>query len=308
MRVVVAGATGALGRSLVPALVANGHEVVAVVRPGAPAHPQQELWAGTIVADVLDREALLAAAEGIRADAVLHELTALKRLPLRYRDLDATDVLRTRGTANLLALAEAVGATRLVTQSFLGGYGYRDHGSTPLGEDAPFGAPARPAGLDRVVAALREAEERTLRTPGLDGVVLRYGLFYGPESIAAMRPALARRALPVPRGGGGTSSWVLLPDAAAATVAALERGRAGEAYNVADEQPVRWATFFDAVAEAVGAPRPLRLPLPLLRAAAPYGARVMQSSIPLSTAKARRELGFEPAAPTYREGLALAVG
>jgi nucleoside-diphosphate-sugar epimerase len=306
MRVVVAGATGAVGRHLVPALVANGHEVVAVVRPSSSAYPQQDLWAGSIRADALDRGALLAAADGVRADAVINELTALKRLPLRYRDLDATNLLRTRGTENLVALARLVGATRMVTQSFLGGYGYEDH-SAPLTEEAPFGGPAGTAGLEPVIAALREAERRTLSTPGLDGVVVRYGLFYGPDSLAGIRPMLARRALPVPRGGGGVSSWAFLPDAAAATVAALERGRAGEAYNVADEVPVRWSDFFDEVAAAVGAPRPLRLPMPVLKAAAPYGAEVMRSSIPLSIAKARRELAFRPSVATYREGIALAT-
>ena len=304
MRVVLAGATGALGNHLVPALVAAGHEVIAIVRDPSAPNRHRRRWAGTIAADVLDRSALLGAAAGIRADAVVHELTALKRLPLRYGDLDATNVLRTTGTRNLVALAEQVGATRMVTQSFLGGYGYGDHGPDLLTEAAPFAPHGRTAGLERVLAALREAERLTRTTAGLDGIVLRYGLFYGPEPLATMLPLLAKRRLPVPSGGGGTHSYIHLPDAATATVAALERGRPGEAYNVCDAEPVRWADFVDAAAGAFGLPRPMRVPERVLRVA-PYGHAVMMSRIPLSGAKAGRELGFRPSAPTYRDGLAL---
>lgn len=304
MRVIVAGATGALGIPLVAQLVAAGHEVVGITRrPDAVGRA----WSGAIVADVLDRDALLRAARGVRADAVIHELTAIRGLPLRYRDLDATNALRVRGTSNLLGLAEAVGAHRMVTQSFLGGYGLIDHGRTPIVEGAPFGVPgsaARP--LVPIIAALKAAERLTRAMPGIEGIALRYGLFYGRDSLRTTVAILRRRALPVPAGGGGVHSYVHLPDAASATVAALERGAAGRSYNVCDDRPVAWNDFFDAVARRFGAPRPLRVPDWVFRAT-PYARALQRSSIPMSNARARAQLGWAPAAPTIEQGLALAA-
>jgi nucleoside-diphosphate-sugar epimerase len=301
VKVVVAGATGVIGRPLVAALLDAGHEVIGVTRRPDGAG---ERWSGAIVADVLDRDALLAAATGVRADAVIHELTAIRGLPLRHRDLDATNRLRIEGTSNLLGLAAAVGATRMVTQSFLGGYGLVPRGPEPIVEGAPFGVPGRatPA-LRPITEALKAAERLTRAMPGVEGVNLRYGLFYGPEWLGAMAAMLRRRSLPVPRSGGGLHSYVHVPDAAAATVAALERGRPDQAYNVCDDRPVAWNDFFDAAARALGAPRPLRVPTWVFRAT-PYARDLLRSSIPMSNAKARRELGWAPAAPTIEEGLA----
>ena len=305
MRVVVAGATGAIGVPLVAGLIAAGHDVIGISRrPDAGAGRG---WAGTIVADVLDRETLLRAARGVRADAVIHELTAIRGLPMRYRDLDATNRLRVEGTSNLLGLAEAVGATRMVTQSFLGGYGLVDHGRESIREGAPFGVAGKAAPkVVPIIAALKAAERLTRSMPGLEGVNLRYGLFYGADSLRAMAPMLRRRLLPVPRTGGGTHSYVYLPDAAAATVAALERGRADRAYNVCDDRPTAWNDFFDAAARAVGAPRPLRVPAAVFRAT-PYASTFLRASIPMSNARAREELGWAPSAPTVEEGLAFAA-
>ena len=304
MRVVVAGATGTIGTPLVAQLVDAGHEVIGITR-------RQERrgarWSGAIVADVLDRDALLAAASGVRADAVIHELTAIAGLPLRYRDLDATNRLRVQGTSNLLGLAEAVGAHRMVTQSFLAGYGLVDHGTAPIVEGAPFGVPGGATRSVRpIIEALKAAERLTRATPGVDGVNLRYGFFYGPESLRSMAALLRRRALPVPRHGGGVHSYVYVPDAASATVAALERGAANQAYNVCDDRPVAWNDYFDAAARAVGAPRPLRVPRWVF-GATPYARDVLSSSIPMSNAKARTRLGWAPSAPTIEEGFALAA-
>jgi nucleoside-diphosphate-sugar epimerase len=304
MRVIVAGATGAIGRPLVDLLVAAGHEVVGITRrPGAVAPS----WAGAIVADVLDRDALLSAARGVRADAVIHELTALRRLPTRYRDLDATNLLRVRGTSNLIGLAEAAGATRMVTQSFLGGYGLVARGPEPIREGAPFAVPGRATPKVRpIIEALKAAERLTRAQPWLEGVNLRYGLFYSADSLRTLTGPLRRRLLPVPRSGGGVHSYVLVADAAAATVAALERGRADRAYNVCDDRPVGWAEFVDAAARAVGAPRPLRVPDALFRAT-PYAAELIRSSIPMANGRARTELGWTPSAPTIDTGLPLAA-
>ncbi|MGT2427079.1 NAD-dependent epimerase/dehydratase family protein [Amnibacterium kyonggiense] len=299
MRVIVAGASGAIGRPLVEQLLARGHEVIGVSRrpvegPG---------WSGAIVADVLDHDALLAAARGVRADAVVHELTATRGVPLRPRDLDATNRLRTVGTSHLLRLAAAVGATRMVTRSFLGGYGFVPRGPAPIAEGAPFAVPGTTApGLRPIIEALKAAERLTRATPGIEGVVLRYGLLYGSGSTDRLAALLHRRALPVPRTGGGVHSYVAVTDAAAAAVAALERGRPGRSYNVCDDDATGWNDFFDAAARAVGAPAPTRVPDAFFRAA-PYLDALRRSSIPMANTRAKEELGWSPSASSTAEGL-----
>jgi nucleoside-diphosphate-sugar epimerase len=213
-----------------------------------------------VVADVPNTDALMTAARGLRVDAVVHELTAIRKLPARYRTW--TRPLRTEGTANLLTLARAAGATLMVTQSFLGGYGYSNHRADNrsrtyrLTEEDGFGLPGRTPGLERIIAALREAERLTLTSPGIAGVVLRYGVFYGHgATLRTMLSLLKKRQLPVPRDAGGARSYAYLPDAAAASVAALERGRPGHAYNICDDEPTDWAAFIDAATRTFGLPR-----------------------------------------------------
>lgn len=311
MRVLLAGATGAIGRHLTTSLTAAGHQVVGLTRSPSAARRFSAHWADAIVADVLDPAALRDAARGHRADAVIHQLTALSRLPYRYRDLEPTNRLRTEGSRHLLALARDVGATRVVVQSFLGGYGYLDHrptlgqrGQSLIDESRPFGEPSGHGPRDRILTALRDAEQLTRTAEGLEGIALRYGLFYGAGGpLETMLPLLRGRRLPLPRDGGGTHSYSWLPDAASATVAALEHGVPGQAYNVCDDQPVQWNTFIEALAAAAGAPRPLHVPGWLFRAA-PYARDLMTSTIPMSNQRARRELDWAPRAPTYREGIA----
>jgi nucleoside-diphosphate-sugar epimerase len=306
MRVVVAGATGAIGVPLVRDLVDHGHEVIGVTRSAQSAADNGHIWAGAIVANVLDAESLRSAARPIRADAVIHQLTALARPPIRYRDLDQTNDLRIRGTRHLLELAAVVGATRFVTQSFFGGYGYGDHGEAILTEEDHFAPSGRSAGLERALAAMRSGEQQVLSSTNVEGVALRYGLFYGPgRPLDPVLKMLGRRRFPIPRGGGGTLSYLYVPDAARATVAALERGRAGQAYNVCDDEPVPWGTFISAMAMTFGTPPPIRVPSWMLRAA-PYAHAFMTSTIRLSNQRAKEELDWSPSAPTYREGLRLA--
>ena len=303
MKVLLAGASGALGVRITTLLVHHGHEVLGLARDPAGAPRLAALGATPVVADALDREGLLRAVDGLAADAVVDELTELKKPPTRHRGMARTDRLRTEGTANLLAAAEALGARRFLTQSFVLGYGYRDHGRNLLTEDAPFG---RPAGnrSDPHVAAMLSTEQQAFTAP--EGIALRYGVLYGGDA-ASMGPLLARRAVPVAE--GGLLGWVHHQDAAAATVAALERGRGGQAYNVTDDLPATWQEVFLAMARALGAPRPPRVPRWLFRLAAPYVASfVVDSSMRVSNAKARRELGWRPAYPTYEDGIgALAV-
>jgi nucleoside-diphosphate-sugar epimerase len=303
VKVLVAGSTGTIGIPLVQALLANGHYVYGLTRRPSNGPLLASLDAEPIIADATDRDALLAAVDGLTADAVIHQLTALRRPPVRHRDMARTNALRTRGTVNLLEAANTIGARRFVTQSMIFGYGYGDWGDRLLSEGDRFGPPGR-GRLEQHLAAMRSAEHQTFTTEGVHGVALRYGLFYGPGgAIEGLVAALRRRRLPIPRDAGGTLSWIYVDDAAAATVAALERGRAGQAYNVVDDEPVRWRAFLSTLAKAIGAPPPPTMPGWLLRLA-PYAATIMTSTLRVSNAKAKTELDWKPSVPTYREGVA----
>jgi nucleoside-diphosphate-sugar epimerase len=297
MKVLIAGATGAVGRPLVRMLAEGGHEVFALTRSRRPVP-----GATSVVADAMDRMNLLAAVDGLRLDAVVHQLTALKKVPTREGLMAATNALRTEGTTNLLAVAGATGAHRFVSQSFFGGYGFRDHGAEPLTEDASFGEPDGSFGRD-TIAAMRSAEEQIFTAEGVEGISLRYGGFYGPGSVDGMLEALRGRRLPVAR--GGVAPWTYVEDAATATVAALEHGRGGRAYNICDDEAATWLDVVTELARVFALPRPMVVPGALVRLMAPYaGALMTRTSMRLSTAKARDELGWKPSVTGYREGLA----
>jgi nucleoside-diphosphate-sugar epimerase len=303
MRVLLAGATGALGAPLTEALVAAGHEVIALSRSTARVGRLPDTGVSSVVADALDRDALLRAVDGLTADAVIHELTALSRPPTRSSGMASTDRLRTEGTANLLAAAGELGAERFVTQSIILGYGYRDHGDRELTEDDPFGVPQGDR-ADPHLAAMLSTEQQAFTAP--EGVALRYGLLYGGDS-ATMRPILLRRRLPV--AAGGLLGWVHHEDAVAATVAALERGVPGRAYNVVDDRPATWAEVFTAMAAAVGAPPPRSVPAWVLRLVAPYVASfAVDTSMRVSNRKAEEELRWTPRYPSYDAGMAAVRG
>jgi nucleoside-diphosphate-sugar epimerase len=305
MRVLFAGASGAVGTPLTRQLIAAGHQVVGISRSQANAQRLRAAGAEAVVADVLDRENLLTAVRDVRADAVMHQLTALGTTKIRDA-MQGTNTLRTTGTAHLIAAARAVGAHRFLTQSIVLGYGYRDHGPHTITENDPFAEPAT-GRFGPAITALRSAEEQVLSADEMEGVALRYGGFYGPDSFTRMIVNLVRkRRLPVPSSGGGFVSFIYLEDAAAATVAALEKGRAGQAYNIVDDEPVRWADYLDALAAELGARRPWRVPTWMLRAI-PYLHTLMTTSMRVSNAKAKRELGWTPAVSTYRDGIPLVV-
>jgi nucleoside-diphosphate-sugar epimerase len=292
MKVLLAGGSGTLGRRVTEALVADGHVVARLGR--GPAND--------VRADLLDRDALLRTLDGRGFDVVVHAATALSgRKMARHQDMDATNELRTTGTVHLLEAARAVGAHRFVAESMMFGYGYGDHGARPVTEaGTPFGPRGTNARLERHVGAMRIKEELTLGADGIEGIALRFGLFYGAGvTDTGMLPLLRKRALPVVADHGRALSWVAVDDAARAVAAAVTRGRAGEAYNIADDEPVGFGTHFKAVAEAFGAPRPPTLPLWVLRAA-PLIHTIMTTQIRLSTTKAKVELGW---APTYRSSL-----
>ena len=301
MRVLLAGASGAIGMPLIRQLHAAGHEVLAIHRSPQGGSRLAATGATPIQVDVLSRPALLRALEGQRAEAVISELTALKKPPARHQDMAATNRLRTEATANLLVAARQLDARRFITQSMVFGYGYGDWGGRVLTEADPFGPPGHGRFEDHV-AAMRSNEQQVFTATGLDGIALRYGLLYGPGPAGdAMIDGLRRRRLPVTR-KSGVLPWVSIDDAAAATVAALERGEPGAAYNVADDEPVSLATLLTALASTVGAPRPWLVPGWLL-AVAPYARAIMTGGLRVSSARAVRELGWTLQAPTYHEGI-----
>ena len=303
MKVLLAGASGAVGTPLTRTLIAAGHDVVGITRSEANAERLRAGGAEVVVADVLDRGNLLAAVRDVRADAVVHQLTALGTTKMREA-MRGTNALRTTVTTHLLAAARAVGAHRFLTQSIVFGYGYRDHGPRVITEDDPFGEPV-PGMIGPAIAAMRSTEEQVFSADGMEGIALRYGLFYGQDSFIRMIVNLVRkRRLPVPSSGGGFATFVYLEDAAAATVAALENGRAGQAYNIVDDEPVRWADYMDTLAAELGVRRPRRVPTWMLRAI-PYLHTLMTTSMRVSNAKVKGELGWVPAVPTYRDGIPL---
>jgi nucleoside-diphosphate-sugar epimerase len=300
MNVFVAGGSGAIGVPLVRALVAGGHQVTALTRSAANAPKLRALGATPAVADALDPDALRRVVVDAHPTHVVHQLTALpKGGPRSARDLAPTNRLRTEGTRNLIDAAVSAGATRIVGGSF-----------------ALLGAASTmpiPAGVQDAADAVRSLESQILDASArglIEGVVLRYGLFYGPENgMTEQMIALARwRLLPTVRGDRGLLPPIHLDDAVSATIAALERAPAGSTYDIVDDQPVSMSDMAIAIAESVGAPRPFSVPSWLPRLLSPYMARMMAIRLPLSNAKARAELGWRPAYSTIRDGLSRTLG
>ncbi|GAA2425785.1 NAD(P)-dependent oxidoreductase [Streptomyces coeruleofuscus] len=290
--ILLAGASGVLGRHVTRALTEAGHKVTGLGR--SPANG--------VRADLIDRDALLRAVDGHHFDTVIHAATALRKPPMRDRDMFATDALRTEGTSHLVEAARATGARRFVVESMVFGYGYGDHGDRPVTEDDPFGPRGRTPQLERHIAAMRTKERLAFETEALEGIALRFGLFYGPGGTDALLPLLRRRQLPVPADRGRVLPWVELTDAARAVVAAVERGRPGQAYNIADSTPLGLRAHVESVAGAFGLPKPLTVPLWLVKPMS-YMHTVMSSRLMVSSAKAERELGWTPLYPSSREGL-----
>jgi nucleoside-diphosphate-sugar epimerase len=309
MKVFIAGATGALGAPLLRELVARGHEVVGLTRSPEKRALIEQLGASAAIADALDAPALEQALRAAAPTHVVHLLTALpKNGPMRPSDIATTNTLRVQGTANLLRAAIAVGAQRIVGESFSAIYGYHDRGDRPLGEDAAPPLPERDPGLRAVIEALRSLEDQLLeanRSGKIEAIVLRYGLTYGPENASTkyLLGILRKRRLPLLRGAQGRVSFIHIDDAAAATIAALEHGLPGSIYNIVDDQPVGFNEYLGAAAQAIGARRPWALPAWLIRLAAPMAATMMELRLPLSNARAKQDLGWRPQYPSYREGL-----
>jgi nucleoside-diphosphate-sugar epimerase len=305
MRVFVAGASGAIGRHLVPQLLANGHDVVAMTRSPSKTDALRAAGAYPVVVDGLDRDAVFAAVTGAEPEVVVHEMTAITDVG-NPRRIDAefapTNELRTKGTDHLLEAARAAGARRLVAQSFSGWPNIREGGPVKT-EDDPLD-PDPPAPMRRTLDAIRYLERAVAGAEGLDGVVLRYGGFYGPvaDMPAKFLGTIRKRRMPVVGDGAGVWSFVHLDDAAAATVAAVEGGAPG-IYNVVDDDPAPVAEWLPAFAEAIGAKPPRHVPAWLGRLAGGEAAiSIMTQVRGSSNAKARRELGWAPRHRSWRQG------
>ena len=302
MRVFVTGATGALGQHLVPGLVAAGHEVTATTRTPGKAGQLRAAGAAPAVVDGLDRAAVLAAVRAAAPEVIVHQMTALADMrSLRNTDrvFAATNELRTRGTDNLLAAAAEAGTRRVIAQSYTGWTNERSGGPVKT-EDDPFDSRLVPSAA-RTLAAIKHVETTVpLQVP--EGIVLRYGSFYGPGASQVLLDLLRKRMLPVIGGGTGIWSFIEITDAAAATIAAVGGGAPG-IYNVVDSDPAPVTDWLPYLARVAGAKPPLRVPVWLGRLlAGEFVVTQMTTARGSSNEKARKGLGWEPRYASWREG------
>jgi nucleoside-diphosphate-sugar epimerase len=304
MRVFVAGATGVVGRQLVPQLVAAGHQVTATTRSAGKTDGLRQLGAEPVVVDGLDAAAVGEAVAKAEPEVVMHQMTALAGdFDLRHfdRTFAGTNELRTKGTANLLAAAQAAGVRRVIAQSYAGWTSARTGGPVKTEED-PFD-PDPPKAMRPVLDAIEYLEDAVTSSP-LEGVVLRYGSLYGPGATDLMVDQLRKRKVPVIGDGGGIWSFLHVQDAASAAVAALTGPPRG-IYNVTDDEPAPVSQWLPVLASAIEAKPPLRVPAWIGRlVAGEVAVAVMTQIRGASNAKAKRELRWQPIWPTWRDGFA----
>jgi 2-alkyl-3-oxoalkanoate reductase len=312
LRVFFAGATGVVGRRLLPRLVADGHEVTAMTRTPAKADGIRAAGAEPAVTDALDAEAVRDAVVASRPEVVVNHLTDLpqeidpRKLERMYA---ANDRIRTVAAPNLAAAARAAGARRIVAQSIA--FAYAPLGAPIKDESAPLYEGA-PVPFDRSVEAVIALERATTASEGIEGVALRFGWWYGPGTSYAADGFTAeqvrKRRFPIIGGGAGVFSFVHIDDVVEATVTALDRGAPG-VYNVVDDEPAPMREWLPPYAEALGAPRPRRVPRWLARLVAGRFVAFMATELRgASNAKARRELGWSPRFPSWRQGFREALG
>jgi nucleoside-diphosphate-sugar epimerase len=314
MKVLVAGATGAIGKQLLPKLAAEGHEVIGITRSEAKVGLIESLGASAVVADVLDPDDVARVVAEAEPEVIIHEVTALDR-PFDTRHFDETfaqtNRLRTEGTDHLLAAGRAVGVKRFIAQSYAGWPAERTGGPVKT-EEAPYD-PDPPKGMRESLEAIEYLERVVTGAEWTEGIVLRYGGFYGPGTSlsregGAQVELLRKRKFPVVGNGAGVWSFVHIVDAADATVAAVTHGRPGSIYNIVDDEPAPVAEWLPAAAEAMGAPAPRHVPRWLGRLfAGEVGAIMMTEVRGASNEKAKRELGWRPRHASWREGFAEAA-
>jgi nucleoside-diphosphate-sugar epimerase len=306
MRIFVAGGTGVVGRRLVAQLVARGHEVTATTSSAGKLAALEKLGAEAVVMDGLDAASVAAAVAAARPDAIVHQMTAIASKPdMKHMDrwFATTNRLRTEGTDHLLAAAATSGVSHFVAQSYGGWNGIRAGGWVKTEEDPldPLaGTAAQP-----VMSAVRYLEEAVT---GTGGAALRYGWLYGPGASDDLVDTVRRRQFPLVGSGAGHCSWLHADDAASATVLAVEQ-RVRGIFNVVDDEPAPASEWLPHLAASVGAKPPLRVPAWLARLLAGSAAVVMMTDgRGFSNAKARRELGWEPRFPTWRQGFREGLG
>jgi nucleoside-diphosphate-sugar epimerase len=319
MKIFVAGATGALGRALVPQLVARGHEVVGMTRSPFKQDLVRSLGARPVVADALDPDAVAQAVASAEPEVIVHELTALSgpmgmreaRHPERFSGAIMTNRLRTEGTDHLLAAGRAVGARRVVAQSF-GAFRFARTGGPVQTEADPIDPHA--PGVQPGIEAILYLERAVTSIEWGEGLALRYGGFYGPGTSVSLDPdaqmagPVRKRRFPIVGDGGGVWSHIHVDDAATATAIAVERGRPG-IYNVVDDEPAPVREWLPALASALGAKPPRRVPRWLGRLAAGETVTAMMTEAKgASNAKAKRELGWQLRYPSWRQGLVQGLG
>jgi len=302
MRVLVVGATGAIGRQLVPQLVAAGHQVSATTRSPAKLDGLRAAGAVPLVVDGLDAAAVGAAVGRAEPEVIVHEMTAIPA-KLNFRKFGemfaATNELRTAGLDHLLAAAKAQGVQRFIAQSYAGWPNIRSGGPVKTEDDRLD--PNPPEAMRATLDAIRYLEQAVTAAP-LDGLVLRYGSLYGPGSSEVLVQLLKRRQVPVIGNGAGIWSFLHVTDAAGATVAAVQGGAPG-IYNIVDDEPAAVARWLPALASAAGARRPLHVPTSLARLAAGAAAVSMMTEVRgCSNAKAKRELSWQLVWPSWRDG------
>lgn len=312
MRIFVAGAAGALGRRLVPRLTERGHGVTGLVRSERSAADVRALGVACVAADALDGEAVRRAVVDAHPDVIVHELTALAGLDPRHfeRDFELTNRFRTESTDHLLTAAREVGARRFVAWSYAGWPFAREGGPVKTEED-PLD-PDPPKAMRTTVDAMRYLERAVTGASDLEGLVLRYGAFYGPGTGISIGgdqvEAVRKRKFPIVGGGTGVWSFVHIDDAASATAIAVERGAPG-IYHVVDDDPAPVSAWLPALADAIGARSPRHVPAWMARLLiGEHGVAMMTECRGAANAKAKRELGWTPAYPSWREGFVTGLG
>ena len=309
MKVFVTGGTGAIGQFLLPLLVENKHEVVALTRSSSKAGKLDELGVTPVIADPFDKQALTAAVRRAEAEVIIHQLTALSSAG-NFRKFDQefalTNRFRTEVTDTLLAAARTIGTRRFIAQSYCG-WPYAKKGGPVKTEEDPLD-PKPPESFTKTLAAIRSLEDKLRNTTFLEGIALRYGNFYGPGTAIGKGGVIVKmvkkRRFPIIGGGGGIWSFIHVMDAARATIAAISRGSAG-VYNIADDEPAKVATWLPVLAKEVGAKPPHKIPYWLGELMIGKAGVMMMTQVRgCSNAKAKRELNWTPIYPSWRIGFA----
>lgn len=307
MRIFIAGGSGVVGRRLVPFLVRRGHQIVATTRSATHVAALRDLGADAVVVDALDRSAVVRAVVDAKPDVVVQQLTSLRTMKsLKRFDWEFADTnrLRTEGNAHLLEAAHAAGAKRFVAQSFTGWPNIRQ-GNRIKTEDDPLD-PNLPRSMQRTLEAITRMERLVVQAPAIEGIVLRYGFFYGPGTSfdrgGEIFEAVRRRHFPIVGSGAGVWSFIHVDDVASATATAIEGATPG-IYNIVDDEPMEVATWLGQYARTIGAKPPRHVPAWLGRLViGDAGLVMMTESRGSSNAKAKRALRWQPRFASWRDG------